>query len=129
VRLGNNKTCTSKKQKWSVPSKKQLSLHTPDILNNIGITRPSATRVLSSPPIEKRRKRNDFDPRASHDCETKPLTSTEVDILADITNGNSGIVCLLRRTASERLSQCNLDDPARFETVETSKHIDLPKSK
>jgi len=108
--------------------KKQQSLHTQDILKNIGITRPSSARVLSPPPAEKHRKRNDFDPRASHDSTAKPLTETEVDILADITNGNSGIVCLLRRVSSESSSHCNIDVLARFETVETSEHIELPMS-
>jgi len=36
--------------------KKQQSLHTQDILKNIGITRPSSARVLSPPPAEKHRK-------------------------------------------------------------------------
>ena len=46
VRLGHNKTCTSKKQKWSVPSLRQQNLHQPDTVENISISKPKARRIL-----------------------------------------------------------------------------------
>ena len=65
VRLGNNRTCTSKKQKWSVPSKKQ-SLHGPDALNNIGIKKPKPENILYS-DVPAKRLHHDFDPRSPND--------------------------------------------------------------
>ena len=124
----NNKTCTSKKQKWSVPSKRQQSLHSPETLSNIGINKPCANRVFSSSKTKKQKITNNFDPRAPQDQTHKPITETEIDILADITNGNSGIVCLLRTPASENTYMENLNHPASFETVESSEHIEVPKS-
>ncbi len=36
--MGTNKTCTEKTQKWSIPSKKQMNLHTPEVLSEILIS-------------------------------------------------------------------------------------------
>ena len=128
--MGNNKTCTSKKQQWSVPSKKAQSLHTTDVLHNITVTKPSAKRILSSSDkaTTKRKKQSDFEPRLPNDRTVLPLSESEVDILADITNGNSGIVCLLRKPAPQSEWVFNLDNPICEEVVTTSQHIELPKS-
>ena len=130
VRLGNNKTCTSKKQQWSVPSKKAQPLHTTDVLHNITVTKPSAKRILSlsDKATTKRKKQSDFEPRLPKNRTVLPLSESEVDILADITNGNSGIVCLLRKPAPQSEWVFNLDNPIREEVVTTSQHIKLPKS-
>ena len=125
VRLRNNKTCTGKKQKWSVPSKKAQNLHTPDILDNIGVSKPNAKRILSPPPeTTNRRKRSSFDPRLLKDRTADPLSRHDIDVLADITNGNSGIVSLLRTAAprSEWLHNTQICE----EVVSTSEHIELP---
>ena len=125
VRLGNNKTCTGKKQKWSVPSKKVQNLHTPDILDNIGVSKPNAKRILSSPlETTNKRRRSSFDPRLLKDRAVAPLSTHEIDVLADITNGNSGIVSLLR-TAAPR-SEWLHDTQICEEVVSTSEHIALP---
>ena len=46
VRLGNNQACTSKPQKWHVPSKKQQRLHEPVILNEIVTKKPKHDKIL-----------------------------------------------------------------------------------
>lgn len=127
VRLGNNKSCTSKKQKWSVPSKKSQFLHNPDALDNIRVSKPSAKKVLSSSSTTKKRKRTDFEPRLPKDRSVQPLSESDIDVLADITNGNSGIVCLLRKAAPPSECVLNLDNPVREEIVVTSEHVELPK--
>ena len=125
VRLGNNKTCTGKKQKWSVPSKKAQNIHTPDILDNIGVSKPTAKRILSPPAdATNKRKRSSFDPRLLKDRTSAPLSSYDIDVLAEITNGNSGIVRLLQKPAlrSEWLHDTIINE----EVVSTSEHIALP---
>ena len=95
VRLGNNRTCTSKKQKWSVPSKKQSSLHGPDVLNNIGIKKSKPENILYS-DVPAKRLRHDFDPRSENYRFISAFIENEIDLLSDITKGNCGIVALLR---------------------------------
>lgn len=125
VRLGNNKTCTGKNQKWLVPSKKAQNLHTPVILDNIGVSKPNAKRTLSPPPdATRKRKHSSFDPRLLKDQTEGQFSSYDIDVLADITNGNSGIVSLLQTAArrSEWLHNTQICE----EVESTSEHIVLP---
>ena len=46
VRLANNQTCTSKPQKWHVPSKEQQRLHGPAIVNEIKKKKPRHDKIL-----------------------------------------------------------------------------------
>ena len=46
IRLGNNQTCTSKPQKWHIPSKKQQRLHGPAILNETEMKKPKYEKIL-----------------------------------------------------------------------------------
>ena len=101
------------------------NLHTPDILDNIGVSKPNAKRILSSPlETTNKRRRSSFDPRLLKDRAVAPLSTHEIDVLADITNGNSGIVSLLR-TAAPR-SEWLHDTQICEEVVSTSEHIALP---
>ena len=63
----------------------------------------------------------EYDPRKPADRYEDPLTSTEIDVLADITNGNCGIVALMRQTSP----YSDITSVASFEEVETTV-LDLP---
>ena len=122
VRLGNNRTCTSKKQKWSVPSWKQLKLHGPELLNNIIVKKTKAERVLSGSETFLL-KRYEFYPRPLQDRSATVLLENDVDKLADVTNGNCGIVMLMRR---KRKGNDECRDIAQIVEIESSKHIEQP---
>lgn len=87
VRLGNNKTCTSTKQQWSVPSIRQQGLHLPDTMENISTTKPKPTRILG--------------PRQN--ITSQPLQPNDIDILADLTNGKCGLVKSMRVPAEQSI--------------------------
>lgn len=66
-----------------------------EALSDISISKPKAEKLLSplaSP--EHKRKRFNNDPRSPRDKITNQLTESDIDSIADITNGNSGIVGL-----------------------------------
>ena len=92
------------------------------MLLNIDIAKPKAKRILSPPPSKKRKSQ---DPRVSQDRQTEPLTEMEMDVLADITNGNCGIVSLLRKPVPVTFTN-NLSHPSEFVTVITEPHQQLP---
>ncbi|XP_057297429.1 uncharacterized protein LOC130629386 [Hydractinia symbiolongicarpus] len=123
VRLGHNQTCTSKKQQWSVPSKKQLKLHVPDILNNITIKKPKAEKILS-PNESYGQNRFHYDPRHVNDRSTDLLYEKDINALADVTNGNCGIVQLMRK----RCHHDNADGEIISNVVEISEteHVETP---
>lgn len=124
VRLGNNKTCTSKKQQWSVPSKKRLKIHGPDLIDNIEIQKPKSEHVLvRSKAIPDESTTND--PRPPHLRNVQSLNQNDIDMLAMASNGNCGIVQLVRE------NECNIDN-INNEVIEqvvevtTSKHVETP---
>ncbi|XP_065654482.1 uncharacterized protein LOC136081123 [Hydra vulgaris] len=84
VSLDNNFSCTSKKQQWSVPSKKQSRLHVPATLVEIELKKAKKEENVSN--IFKRQKIAD-----------NSLTESDIDSLADITNDNCGLVTLMRK--------------------------------
>ena len=101
MRQGNNLTCTSKPQKWHAPSKRQVKLHKPDELNSIRIKKPKTERILLRKHQDDDYSRADFDPRAIPDRNKLGLTSNDIDTLATATNGNCGIVLLMRTKYSD----------------------------
>ena len=127
VREGENLTCTSKPQKWHVPSKRQSKLHQADILNNIAVKKPKADRILLRNKTDFKCKRSDFDPRAVAHRQKITINQADCDILAEATNGNCGLVLLL----SQRnvLTEPHPDIPySNTVEVETSEHIATSKS-
>lgn len=112
-------------QAWSVPSKRQLKLHQPDMLNNITIKKHKPNQILSEitdRPLNLQRCY--YDPRGIKDRNTFPLTDVEIDHLADITNGNCGIVLLKRAHNVNPLP--DILHVLCEEEVTTGEHIELP---
>ena len=121
VKLGTNKTCTEKTQKWSIPSKKQMKLHTPEVLSEIVIKKPKVEKVYGD--SKSQHGRANFDPRAIRHRTKSSLTQNDIDTLAELTNGNCGLVMLMREEADHSSS-----DVASFIEVETSAHVGKPKT-
>ena len=96
VRLGHNLACTSKPQKWHIPSKKQQTLHKPSFLDEFHIRKPKVHRILKENDTVRFNKKAKFDPRSVHHKNTIKITQNELEILAEATNGNRGIVLLMR---------------------------------
>ena len=119
VRLGNNRTCTSKTQQWSIPSQKRQRIHSPEELQAIEIKKPVPSKVLSLTPKPK--------------CKTpinkgnvEPLSENDIDNLADITNGKCGLVLLMRVKA---LQDSNFIPEMNNEVeIETSPMLSIPKT-
>ena len=93
VRLANNQTCTSKPQKWHVPSKEQQRLHGPAIVNEIKKKKkPRHDKILQ----EKKNKtvcHSKFDPRTKLDRITNAITDNDLDVLLDATDRNVLLCC------------------------------------
>ena len=70
-RLGNNKTCTSEKQKWDVPFKKNVQLHQAATLQKIGIKKSVPSKLIGAPSTPK-------EPKITNKPGRK-LTVTEID--------------------------------------------------
>ena len=70
-RLGNNKTCTSEKQKWDVPFKKNVQLHQAATLQKIGIKKSVPSKLIGTPSTPK-------EPKITNKPGRK-LTETEID--------------------------------------------------
>ena len=126
VRLGNNKTCTSKKQQWHIPPKKQLKIHAPDLLSNIEIKKPRVEKIIQQQDKKSNASRGNYDARQVEHRITEPLQPSEIDQLATLTNGNCGLVMLLRKPSNsvENLTQM----VGEFIEVSSSVHVDIPKT-
>ena len=124
VRLGHNLTCTSKPQQWNVPSKKQQKLHHPSLLQQISIKKPKVEQILNSKPTTSFEK-TQYDPRAAHQRKTSQISRSDLDILASATNGNCGIVFLMRE--HDVNSEPDLEFINNEEIIDQSPNIDYPK--
>ena len=69
--------------------------------------------------------RSKFDPRAKVDRKTNPITD-DLDILADATDGNCGIVLLIRKHNVKPNS--DITDVSFCIEVKTTEHTETPKS-
>ena len=116
VRFGHNKTCTSKKQQWSVPSSRQQSIHNPDTVENISMSKSKAKRVIGPSESPSKKRVVCYDPRQLQDRNMQPLQSGDIDTLANITNGRCGIVLLMREASQEN----DFQSGASFQDVETT---------
>ena len=80
VRLGHNLACTSKSQKWHVPSQKQQKLHKPSFLDEVHNRKPKVHRILKENDTARFHKKVEFDPRAVHHKSTTKITQDDLDI-------------------------------------------------
>lgn len=123
VREGRNLTCTSKPQVWHAPSKRQSKLHQPDTIDNIEIKKPKIDNIFTS---STKYERSSFDPRAPHHRVPIKISQEDCDIMASATNGNCGIVLLMREHGDD--NDVQEPEPCNFVEIETSEHIDFPKT-
>ena len=117
VRLGNNKTCTSKKQKCNVPSEKNVRLHQAETLQKIDIKKPVPSKIIGAPSTPKEPKIIDEPGRK--------LTETDIDTLAEINNGRCGLVVLKRRKTNDFT---NIASISKETDVTTSPEVSLPRT-
>ena len=125
VKLGHNKTCTSKNQKWDVRVyKKSEKVHPPTEISNVSFARPHPEYEYC---LSSKRKRKLFEPRSSHDLEVK-FTQDDWEELAEATNGTASILNFIKTTysANTHLSspQVPTKPPTLWEIVSnvTEKH-------
>ena len=123
VRLGHNQTCTSKPQKWHIPSKKQQRLHAPATLNEITIKKPKIEIILQE-DCHKTCSRSKFDPRAKSDRKMNEITENDLDTLADATEGKCSIVLLMRK--HDVKPNPDIDDISLCIEVSSAEHIEEP---
>ena len=105
-----------KTQKWHKPSKKQQRKHAPAPLNDITVKKPKSERVLQDTK-ENHYCRSLFDPRAPHHQKPMTVTERDLDILVESTNGNCGLVLLMRKHNQKPAP--DLDMISHEETIET----------
>lgn len=116
VRLGNNKTCTSKKQQWSVPSQKNVRLHKATTLQNINIKKPAPSKIIG---------RQTATNKSAIKKTVRSLSETDVDSLAEITNGKCGLVILKRQRTNNLM---NIGSISSEVDVEASETITMPRT-
>ena len=92
VRLVNNKTCPSEK-KVGCTIKKNVRLYQAETLQKIDIKKPFPSKIIGAPSTPK-------EPKIINEPGRK-LTETDIDTLADITNGRCGLVVLKRRNTND----------------------------
>ena len=109
-----------KPQKWHKPSKKQQQKHAPAPLNDITIKKPKSERVLQ----DKHFCWSLFDPRALHHQKPMAITERDLDILAELTNNNCGLVLLIRK--HNQKPEPDLDMISHEETIETEIDFTYP---
>ena len=119
VQLGKNKTSTSKKPKGNVLSKKNVQLHQAATLQKIDIKKPIPSKNIDAPSTSK-------GPKITNEPGRK-LTETDIDILAEITNGRCALVVLKRRKTDDLtniVSTSEETDVTAFPEVSLPKTID-----
>ena len=119
VQLGKNKTSTSKKPKGNVLSKKNVQLHQAATLQKIDIKKPTPSENIDAPSTSK-------GPKITNEPGRK-LTETDIDILAEITNGRCALVVLKRRKTDDLtniVSTSEETDVTAFPEVSLPKTID-----
>ena len=126
VCLGHNLACTSKPQKWHIPSKKQQKLHKPSFLDEVHIQKPKVHRILKENDTARFHKKAKFDPLALHHKSTAKITQNDLDILAEATNGNCGIVLLMRE--HNKNAEPDLTNVAHEEIVDKGFYSATPRS-
>ena len=88
VRLGNNKTCTSKKQQWDVRvSKKREKIHQPCEISLVMFSRPHPENDDCEPGPS----RKNYEPRSCADIDVK-FTAEDWEAAAEATNGTASVL-------------------------------------
>ena len=122
VSLGKNKTCTSKPQQWSKPSKKVTKQYGPEVLVNIKVKKPDVDKTLR---VKQRVAsfRSEFDPRAI-DQRDVVLSEKDLETLGSITNYNCGFYLLMKDKNLEQ--SLDITEVEQCVEVETSEVIVFP---
>lgn len=99
VEGGCNKACTSKPQVWHKPHKKGKRLHEPDFIKNLSIKKVKGM-FDSSAKVTMKSNRLNYDPRAFCYQKQKKLSDFKLEKLANITNGNCGVLLYAPNTTN-----------------------------
>ncbi|XP_065677301.1 uncharacterized protein LOC136092710 [Hydra vulgaris] len=95
VRLGDNVTCTSVKQKWGTKTQKR-KLHEPDIFQNISIKKVKSSLENSNLKLS----RFLYDPRPYY-LKQSEFTKEDWEAVAEATDGKCAVICLKPNIQSE----------------------------
>ena len=96
----NNKTCTSKKQKWDVRVyRKSEKIHPPTKIGNVLFGKPHPKYEYDKIPRCLLRKRSRFDPRPPHDSDVS-FCQKDWEELTKATNGTASVLQVIPTTFS-----------------------------
>ena len=115
---GKNKSSTSQKQVWGKPPKHGETIHKPQFVKNIKIVGVKED-VSEQLPLNSRIYRSDFDPRLRAHRQAKQLTAFNLDMLAEVTNGNCGLLVHAKRESNPNAQIPNISVCYDEETVQT----------
>ena len=95
-------------------------------LDEAPIRKPKVHRILKENNTARFHKKAKFDPRAVHHKNTAKIAQNNLDILAEATNGNSGIVLLMREQYKN--AEPDLTNVAHEEIVDKCFYSATPRS-
>ncbi|XP_022111666.1 uncharacterized protein LOC110990891 [Acanthaster planci] len=120
VEQGKNSSCTSQQQAWGQGPKKGQPVHDCQFAKNIKIVgvKADVTQQTSS-----RNYRSEFEPRVLAHRNKRPVYAFNIDALADITNGNCGMLMYVKQQADPAHQTPNIHAYVKEEEVETTRGV------
>ena len=118
VEGGCNVACTSRPQEWHKPHKKGKKIQQPDFVKNIKIKKIKGTFDSSPNDTASNKKRLNFEPRALCHQRQKSLKDFDLLKLAEITDGNCGVLLYAPRQEQDKVLCAQPDMAIINETVE-----------
>ncbi|KAJ8048649.1 hypothetical protein HOLleu_01047 [Holothuria leucospilota] len=120
VERGENRSCTSSKATWAIPSNKSLNSCKPVVAEEINVLKIKANadkQILHNPNSFYRSK---FDPRSHANRQNQSLENFDLDRLAEISNGDCGMLLYFKRPSLSTHQNPNLNYISKIEEVVTS---------
>lgn len=122
VEQGENSSCTSQLQAWGHAPQKGKPVHACEFAKNIKIVGIKAD-VTEQLPKSARLYRSEFDPRLLAHRNQRPIIAFNIDALAEITNGNCGILMYVKPKPDHKHQTPNIDRINTEEVVETTPSV------
>lgn len=122
VEQGKNSSCTSQQQAWGQGPKRGQPVHDSEFVKSIKIVgiKSDVTRQL---PRSTRIYRSEWDPRVLAHRDKRPVSTLNIDALADITNGNCGLLMYVKQQADPAHQAPNINTYVVEEEVETTQGV------
>ena len=108
------------------PIKETTKATKPSFLDEVHIRKPKVHRILKENGTARFHKKAKFDPRAMHHKNTAKITQNDLDVLAEATNGDCGIV--LRMREHNKNAEPDLTNIVHEEIVDNCFNIVKPRS-